>query len=218
MRQLGACLPGYHQNSANCLGAVARPSRRAPTFGNEPSLTVGLLPRSRNEVTMKAVKERLFKPLNRAEIGREIEEELSLHLELLTQEHLRSDLPLAEARAAALKRFGDVKQIKDECVEISRRRHPLILVLKSFLILVFLAGVLLRVFVAEYHVKHCADILMAVGILGRLLLYARGLKPSSFLAKPETSSPLMLFDKSQTSVAAYDPSKRTPVERLIFDK
>jgi hypothetical protein len=167
---------------------------------------------------MKTVKERLFKPLNRAEIGCEIEEELSFHLELLTQEHLQLDLPLAEARVAALKRFGDVKQIKDECVEISRRRHPLILVLKSFLILVFLAGVLLRVFVNEYHVKHCADILMAVGILGRLLVYARGLRPSSFFSKPETSSPLMLIDKSQTSVAAYDPRKRTPVERVIFDK
>jgi hypothetical protein len=124
---------------------------------------------------------------------------------------------LAEARAAALKRFGDVERIKDECVEISRRRHPLILVLKSFLILVFLAGVLLRVFVAEYHVKHCADILIAVGILGRLLLYARGLRPSSFLSRPETSSPLMLID-AQTSIAAYDPSKRTPVERVISDK
>jgi len=167
---------------------------------------------------MKAVKERLFKPLNRAEIGREIEEELRLHLELLTQEHLQLDLPLAEARAAALKRFGDVEQIKDECVEINRRRHPLVLALKSFLILVFLAGVLLRIFVAEYHVKHCADILMAVGVLGRLLLYARGLRPSSFLSKPETSSPLMLIDKSQTSIAAYDPRKRTPVERVIFDK
>jgi hypothetical protein len=167
---------------------------------------------------MKAVKERLFKPLNRAEIEREIEEELGLHLDLLTQEHLRLDLPLAEARAAALKRFGDVEQIRDECVEISRRRHPLILVLKSFLIVVFFAGVLLRVLIAEYHVKHCADILMAVGILGRLLVYARGLRPSSFLAKPETSSPLRLIDKSQTSVPAYDPSKRTPVERVIFDK
>ena len=167
---------------------------------------------------MKAVKERLFKPLSRAEIAREIEEELSLHLELLTQEHLQLDLPLAEARAAALKRFGDVERIKDECVEISRRRHPLILVLKSLLILAFLAGVLLRIFIAEYHVKHCADILMAVGILGRLLVYARGLRPSSFLSKPETSSPLMLTDKSQTSIAAYDPSRRTPVERVIFDK
>ena len=167
---------------------------------------------------MKAVEERLFKPLNRAKIGREIEEELSLHLELLTEEHLQLDLPLAEARAAALKRFGDVERIKDECVELSRRRHPLILVLKSFLILVFLAGVLLRIFIAEYHVKHCADILMAVGILGRLLVYARGLRPSSFLSKPETSSPLMLIDKSRTSIAPYDPRQRTPAERVIFDK
>jgi hypothetical protein len=166
---------------------------------------------------MKAVKERLFKPLTHAEIGREVEEELRFHVELLTQK-LQFDLPLEEARAAALKRFGNIEQIKDECVEISRRRHPLILALKSFLVLVFLAGVLLRVFVSEYHVKHCADILIAVGILGRLLIYARGLKPSSFLSKPETSSPLRLIDKSQTSIAAYDPKRRTPVERVIFDK
>lgn len=166
---------------------------------------------------MKAMKERFFKPLNHAEIGREVEEELRFHIELLTQK-LQFDLPLEEARAVALKRFGNIEQIKDECVEISRRSHPLILALKSFLILVFLAGVLLRVFVSEYHVKHCADILIAVGILGRLLIYARGVRPSSFVSKPETSSPLMLIDKSQTSIAAYDPSKRTPVERVIFDK
>jgi hypothetical protein len=167
---------------------------------------------------MKAVKGCLFKPINRAEIGREVDEELRFHLELLTQDNLHLDLPLAEARAAALKRFGDVEQIKDECVEISSRRHPLMLALKSFLILVFLAGVLLRVLVAEYQVKHCGDILMAVGVLGRLLLYARGLKPSSSLSKPETSSPLRLIDQSQTSIAAYDQRKHTPVERVIFDK
>ena len=87
----------------------------------------------------------------------------------------------------------------------------MILVLKSFLILVFLAGVLLRVFVAEYHVKHCADILIAVGILGRLLLYVRGLNPSSFLSKPETSSPLMLNDKAQTSIAAMTRESARPL-------
>jgi hypothetical protein len=167
---------------------------------------------------MKAVKERLFKPLNRAEIGREIEEELRFHLELLTEEHLQLDLSLAEARAAALKRFGDVEQIKDQCVEISRRSHPYIRSLKFFLILIFLVGVLVRIFSPEYHVTRVGDILIAVGILGRLLVYARGLRPSSFLSQPETPSPLMLIDQSQTSIAAYDPSKRTPVERVIFDK
>ena len=165
---------------------------------------------------MKAGKGRFFKPLNRAGIGGEVEEELCFHVELLTEEHLQMGLTLEEARAGALRRFGDFEQIRDHCVEITRRQHPLILALKSFLILVFLAGILLRIFVAESHVKHCADILVAVGILGRLLVYVRGLHSSSFLSKPETLSSLRLNDRSQTSV--YDQRDRTPVERVIFDR
>jgi hypothetical protein len=156
-----------------------------------------------------------MKPLSRTQIGNEVEEELRFHIDQLTEQHLQLNLSLQEAKTAALNRFGDVDQIKDECVEISRRRHPLLLALKSFLILVFLGGVLLRVFASEPTVKHCADILMAVGVLGRLLLYARGLRPSSFLSPPEASSPLMLIDKSEDLLAEYEQTKRTPVERLI---
>jgi hypothetical protein len=156
-----------------------------------------------------------MKPLSRVQIGSEVEDELRFHLDQLTQEQLQLNATLEEAKAAALNRFGNVEQIKDECIEISRRHHPLLLALKSFLILVFLGGVLLRVFASEPTVKHCADILMAVGVLGRLLVYARGLRPSSFLSQPETSSPLMLIDKSEDLLAAYEQTKRTPVERLI---
>lgn len=156
-----------------------------------------------------------MKPLSRTQIGSEVEDELRFHLDQLTQEQLQLNVTLEEAKAAALNRFGDVEQIKDECVEISRRSHPLPLALKSFLILIFLGGVLLRVFASEPTVKHCADILMAVGVLGRLLVYARGLRPSSFSSPPETGSPLMLIDKSEDLLAEYDKTKRTPVERLI---
>ena len=156
-----------------------------------------------------------MKPVTRTQIGNEVEEELRFHIDQLTEQHLQLNLSLEEAKAAALGRFGDVEQIKDACVEISRRSHPLLLALKSFLILVFLGGVLLRVFASEETVKHCADILMAVGVLGRLLVYARGLRPSSFSSPPETSSPLMLIDKSETLVPVYDQADRTPVERVI---
>src|SRR6476469_6796964 len=127
-----------------------------------------------------------MKPLNRNQIGSDVEEELRFHLEQLTHEHLQLNMSLEEARAAALNRFGDFGRIKDECVEISSRSHPLLTALKSFLVLVFLSGVLLRVFGSEIHVKHCADILIAVGMLGRLWVYARGLRPASFLSPPET--------------------------------
>jgi hypothetical protein len=159
------------------------------------------------EVTMK--------PLNRTQLGNEVEEELRFHIERLTQEHLQLNLSLEEARAAALDRFGDVDRIKDECVEISRRSHPLLIVLKSFLILMFLTGVLLRIFVSVNNVKHLADILIALGVLGHLWIYVRALKPSSFPSPPETPSPLMLIDQSANPFVMYDQKKRTPVERLI---
>jgi len=166
---------------------------------------------------MKTVKERLFKSLDREEIGREIEEELRFHLDLLTDEHFRQDMPLAEAKDAALKRFGDIERIKDQCVEISRGNRPAIRALKLFLGLVFLVGVLVRIFSPEYHLTRVGDILIAVGILSRLWLYVRGLNPSAFLSKPETSSPLRLND-SQVLFTAYDQKKRTPVERVISYK
>ena len=167
---------------------------------------------------MKAVHGHLFKSFDSERIKREIDEELRFHLELLTAALQQQDMSLAEAKAAALKRFGNVEQIKDQCVEISRKNHPAIRALKSFLVLVFLVGVLVRVFSTEFHILHVGDILIAVGVLGRLLVYVRGLNPSSFLPKPETSSQLMLTEKSQTSIAGYDQRKRTPVERVIADK
>lgn len=148
---------------------------------------------------------------------REIDEELRFHLDLLTDEHCRLDIPFAEARDAALRRFGNVEQIKNECVEISRRRHPAVRLLKSFLLLVFLAGVLVRVFSPEYHLTRVGDVLMAVGVLGRLWLYVRGLSPSRFLSEANDCSPLKLHD-SQISFTAYDQRERTPVERVISYK
>lgn len=147
---------------------------------------------------------------------REIDEELRFHIDLLTDEHRLLDIPFTEARDAALRRFGNVEQIKNECVEISRRRHPAVRLLKSFLLLVFLAGVLVRVFSPEYHLTRVGNILMAVSVLSRLWLYVR-LNPSRFLSETNDSSPLKLND-SQMSFTAYDQSERTPVERLISYK
>jgi hypothetical protein len=160
----------------------------------------------------------LLKRFDSEQTKREIDEELSFHLEMLTQENLQERMSLAEAKDAALKQFGDVERIKDQCAEISLRRSPLLRALKSLTILIFLFGVLLRVFSPEFHLTRVGDILMAVGFLTRLLLYVRGLKPSSFPAKHETASPLRLIDKSQTAITAYDQRKRTPIERVIFDK
>lgn len=160
----------------------------------------------------------IFRRLDSQQTRREIDEELGLHLDLLTAELCRQDMPWAEARALAEVRFGNIDQIRNQCVEISMRNSLQARALKSLLVLVFLGGIFIRITGTEYHVTRIGTLLMALGLLGHLLLYVRGLNPSRFFSKPDASSRLILREHGQMSVAAYDQSGHTPVERLISDK
>jgi hypothetical protein len=161
--------------------------------------------------------QQLFGSFDREQLENEIDEELRFHLESLTAANLQQDLTFAEAKAAALKRFGNVQQIKNQCVEISRRNRPMIRFLKVLMIALFLLGVLIRVSSTEMHVTRIGDILMFVGVMGRLLVHLRGWRPAENCADPPTTSPLMLIDKTQTA-DAYERRTITPVERLISEK
>lgn len=165
---------------------------------------------------MKSAITRLYHRFDREVIERQIEEELRFHLELLTEQHLQQNMPLAEAQEAALKRFGSVELIKDQCVEISRRNRPLFRALRFFLILVFCVGVLIRGFTGGLQVHHLGDIFILLAISGCLFTYVRGLDPSRFTSKDESASPLKLND-GLPSFAAYDQRRRTPLERVISD-
>lgn len=164
---------------------------------------------------MKTVVTRLLHRFDRDVIERQIEEELRFHLELLTEQHLQQDMSSAEAKDAALVRFGNVEQIKDQCLQISRNNRPLIRALKSLLILVLLVGVLVRFLSTELNVHHLGDILIFVAVSGRMFFYVRSLKPSRFTSKHDPS--LLLNHHGLTSFTAYDQSNRTPLERVISD-
>jgi hypothetical protein len=164
---------------------------------------------------MKAVITRLLHRFDRDVIERQIEEELRFHLELLTEQHLQQDMSSAEAKDAALRRFGSVEQIKDQCLQIGRNNRPLIRALKFLLILVLLVGVLVRFLSTELNVHHLGDILIFVAVSGRMFFYVRTLKPSHFTSKHDPS--LLLNHHALTSFTAYDQSNRTPLERVISD-
>ena len=156
---------------------------------------------------------RLFKATDKEELEREIDEELDFHVEELIHANLQY-MTSEEAKISALKRFGNVERVKEQCVEISRRNNPFLRAVKFLLLAILLAGVLLRVLSIETTLKHCGDLLIAVSLLTRMLLYVRGLNPSSF-SKPENSSQLKL---RETSFTAFDQRGLTPFERVISDK
>lgn len=152
---------------------------------------------------MKAVTDLLFRHMDRQAVEREVEEELRFHLDLL-EEHFQQTSSLVDARDSALRRFGNVEEVKDECVEISKRKRPFTRALKSFLTLAFLSGVFVCIFGNEMHVVRVGHMLITVAVIGRLLLYVRALNPSSFRPKSDTSSsPLMLDSKAKTPASLF---------------
>src|SRR6185369_7560412 len=94
---------------------------------------------------------RLFQGMDGRRAHAEVDEELQFHLDLLTEELCRQNMPRDEAQTTALERFGNLEQIRDECVRISRRNHPAVSALKWFFAFVFVTGVLVRVFSLEFH-------------------------------------------------------------------
>ncbi|MFN2511812.1 MAG: permease prefix domain 1-containing protein [Pyrinomonadaceae bacterium] len=167
---------------------------------------------------MKGAMGRLLRRFGNEETTREIDEELRFHLELLTRSYLQQGMSPAEAREAAVRRFGNVERIKGKCLAISRRHQPFVVALKSFLVFMFLAGIWVRMRSTDLDTRHLGGLLIAVPILSRLFLYVRDLNPSTSLSKPETVSPLRLNEDAQPLFKSYDQGMLTPVERLISDK
>src|SRR5687768_13761962 len=117
---------------------------------------------------MKPAVSRLCERFSSEGTAQAIDEELRLHVELLTQAYLQQDMSLEEAKDAALKRFGNVERTRGQCLAIRRRSRPFLVALKSFLILMFLAGVVVRIRSTDLDTRHLGELLIAVPILSRL--------------------------------------------------
>ncbi len=131
----------------------------------------------------------------------EIDEELTFHLELLTQARLAVGVTPELAKAQALNRFGNLAQVKAECVAITKRNDLSLRALKGLLILVFMTGFWLVVLSTDFDVKHVGQLLMVLPLLTRFLIYVRGITP---LPSRTNSSPLMLSQPGEIATANLD--------------
>ena len=58
----------------------------------------------------------------RVPIDQEFDEEIELHIEMRTRELVAGGMDPKEARAAAIRKMGDVRSLKRECVDLGRKR------------------------------------------------------------------------------------------------
>ena len=165
---------------------------------------------------LRGFAKRWRKPVGVAEIERQVEEEMRFHCEMLTEEYMLSGLTEEAALAAARRRFGDIERVQDECAQIKRRSRPIMRLLKLFLLLFFVSGFCLRMVVVELPFKQLADVMMATGVLGHVLLYLRGLR--AVRSQSLKGSNVVLGLRAPESIEAYDAQGRTPLGRIMADK
>ncbi|HEX3186119.1 MAG TPA: permease prefix domain 1-containing protein [Pyrinomonadaceae bacterium] len=137
---------------------------------------------------MKLALANLFSRLNRYKTALEVDEELQFHLAMLERKYMQEGMCAADAQAAALRRFGNFQRVKQQCVEITKRSTLLRRVLKTSLMLMGLAGLLISIGSSDYKVDRIGHVLIMIAIMGRLLLYVRGLGPFTYLAGVKATS------------------------------
>jgi hypothetical protein len=131
---------------------------------------------------MKIALANLFKRRDREQLTFEVEDELLFHVEMLERKYAQQGMSPAAAKAAALRRFGNLERVMKQCVDISRRNSLLRRVLKTSSILMALAGLAIHIGSSNFKVARIGDMLMMIAVSGRLLLYVHGLCPWTFFS------------------------------------
>ena len=131
---------------------------------------------------------RLLKHLDHKRVVFDVEDELHFHVEMLERKYAQQGMSSVEAKTAATTRFGNFERARNQCVEISRRSNPLQRVLKIFSILLGLTGVLIHILNSDFMIARIGTVLIAIAVLGRLLLYVRGLSPTTFIPRTNKAS------------------------------
>ena len=143
---------------------------------------------------MKTILAKLFRNPNRKQIVFEVEDELQFHIEMLERKYVQDGMSAAAAKAAALRRFGSLEKAMKQCVDIRSRNNLVRRILKTSSIILGLTGLSIRILSSEVNVDHMGDVLIMIAIAGRLLLYVRGLSPSTFLSGTNETCPSIVTE------------------------
>jgi len=144
-------------------------------------------------------------------IETEVDEELTFHIDMQTRDYESQGISRERSRTMAETRFGNVSRIKKECVRIGSGKTFLIWILDAVFMMSLVTGLLLRLFVPEMHVNRVGDVMMMIGGLGILLVYAKQCGANVFSSTSQ--KPLGL----NSPPVGFDEKGRTPFDRVRED-
>ena len=185
---------------------------------------------SRIRATINSIRARL----HHDELAREVETELRFHIEMRTRANIEGGMTLDEAQRAALQSFGDFRQFKTECCEISRRLpfDSRVLRMGMYIAIAALAGgaALWAVNMPHHSFTGVLWQLVAIAVLARAFIVWRRSISTKRLAGERASGVFItdnqvfrqekdlssdVCEERSVGIAAHDEHGRTPVERIF---
>lgn len=163
---------------------------------------------------MKNLSDLVRRSVKKSRIEAEVDEEFRFHIDTQAHDYESRGLSHDEAREMAEARFGDVARIKKECLRISYGKSVLIWILNSVFMFSLVMGLFLRVLVPESHVNRVGDVMMMIGGLGILLVYA---KQAGSMVFKSSATPFRLGLKTESPPVSFDEQGRTPFDRVRTD-
>lgn len=152
--------------------------------------------------------EELLRRRSKGSIESEVEEELQFHIDMQSCDYEKLGVAPAKSREMAEKRFGNVERIKDECVRISKRTTVLTWVLNAAFLMFLFVGLFVRIIGPEMHVRRVGDVMMMIGGLGVLLVYAK--HAGAMVLRSNTQR----LGLNKTTPVNFDEQGRTPFDRV----
>ena len=158
---------------------------------------------------MKNFLESITRRSGKASIENEVHEELHFHIDMQTSDYESRGITTEESRMLAQARFGDVERIKSECIRISTGNIFLTWVLTFVFLMSLIVGLLVRALSTEMNVTRVGTVMMMIGGLGILLVYAKRAGSMVF-----TTSSSVRLGLNNSPPVSFDEQGRTPFERV----
>lgn len=141
-------------------------------------------------------------------IESEVEEELQFHLDMQSYDYEKIGVSPEDSRAMAESRFGNLKKIKTECVRISKRTTVLTWALNAAFLMFLIIGLFLRLLIPQAQVPQVGNVMMMIGGLGILLVYAK--QAGAMVLNSKTQR----LGLNKTTPVNFDEQGRTPFDRV----
>ncbi len=150
----------------------------------------------------------------------DVDDELRFHVEMREQEYLAAGMPPADARAAAMNRFGDATRVREACAEITHRRERRMLVTEWIATVRQDAEYAVRQLMRSPSFASAAVLTLALGIGANSAIFslvdAVLLRPLPGIREPDRLVELTSFSLSYPAYRDFRDASRGAVDLAAF--